>query len=77
MKFKIGDKVRILPSAIDINVAETEIGKIVEVVDVYTSCNEYEVKAFSKKYSPWWVRKCDIAPAIKVGQQLVFDFMEK
>jgi len=78
MKFKIGDKVRILPSAIDINVAEEEVGKVVEITEVYEGYSgyDYTVSAFSKRYGDWWMRERDIASALMVGQQLVFDFME-
>ncbi|KKN73116.1 hypothetical protein LCGC14_0404250 [marine sediment metagenome] len=74
-KFKVGDKVRILPSAIDINVAESEVGamgKIITVRNQESIC----VDTVTKKYLFWVVRGRDIEPVIKVGQQLQFDFMK-
>ncbi len=76
MKFKVGDKVKILPSAVDINVAGSEIGEIGIVVYVYAE-EEYSIKTASGYYEEWWVRARDIAPAIIKGQQLLFDFMQQ
>ena len=74
-KFKIGDKVRILPSAVNVNVAQSEIGKIGVITIVYSG-GDCILKTASKKYSDWWVRGIDITPAMIKGQQLLFSFME-
>lgn len=76
MIFNVGDKVRILPSAVDINVAEDEIGKIGIVLNTYYF-GDMTIDTISKKYGPWFVREQDISPAFTVGQQLLFDFMEQ
>lgn len=76
MKFKIGDKVKILQSAIVIGVAEEEIGKIGVILRIDRGADEILVETTTIRYSPWYVGENDIAPAIKVGQQLLFNFME-
>ena len=75
MKFKIGDKVRILPSAMLTGVSETEIGKVVKI----TKMNFLDCIMISDSrgdtYGCWAVNYDDIAPVIVKGQQLLFDFM--
>ena len=79
-KFKVGDKVRILPSAIDIGVFKSELGGIGVVIDCYymdiyirvymdNVCKETGCR------KEWAVRSDQIELFIKVGQQLLFAFM--
>lgn len=75
MKFKVGDKVKILPSATIIGVRESEVGKTVEIKSMY-SVNELMVSdSRGGGYGCWCVKDYDIAPIIVKGQQLLFDFM--
>ena len=78
MKFKIGDKVRILPSAATIGVLKSEVGKIVKITGISIfSTNDIMISdSRGDAYGCWCVNEYDIAPAIKVGQQLLFEFME-
>jgi len=80
MKFKVGDKVKILPSAVGIGVLEEAIGKAGIITDcsylgryirVYMD-NVCSIKGYRRD---WAVNESDIAPVIVVGQQLLFDFM--
>ena len=75
-KFKVGDKVRILPSAIDINVVESEIGKTGVIIEI-NSPNCIIVDTSSHTYGSWIVGSDDITSVIKKGQQLLFPFMEE
>lgn len=75
-KFKVGDKVRILPSAMDINVVESEIGKIGEIIRI-DGPEFIIVNTDSDRYGSWIVNNNDITLAIKRGQQLLFAFMEE
>ena len=81
LKFKIGDKVRILPSATSIGVAEDEVGKM-GVITGYHSPDEIivlmdKIRKENGYRIDWIVESSQIEPAIKVGQQLVFDFMQQ
>ena len=82
-KFKKGDKVRVLPSAIRMGVYGGEVGKTGIIVG--RDCFDY-LRVYMDKLSTignhtekrtWSVNWDDIEPVVKVGQQLVFDFMEK
>ena len=76
-KFKIGDKVKILPSATIIGVWEGEVGKTVLIRSIYNESNGIMVtNSRGGEYGCWCVNLYDIAPAIKVGQQLLFAFMK-
>ncbi len=80
MKFKVGDRVRILPSAIDIMVAEDEVGKI-GVITLYDSTKNIIVlmdkpRRESGYRVDWCVDSSQIEPVIKIGQQLMFSFMK-
>ena len=77
MKFKIGDKVRILPSAVDGGVSKMAVGKI--GIITYCSPGSYFCVLMDyerEKGGTWAVYPCHMEPAIKVGQQLLFNFME-
>lgn len=80
MGFKIGDKVRILVSAVDIGVAINEVGKM-GVVTLYHSSDEIivfmdKIRKESGYRVEWIVNSSQIEPVVKVGQQLLFSFMD-
>jgi len=75
-KFKIGQKVRILPSAEVIGVLKSEVGKIVEIRDMFGSGDIRISDSRGDGHACWSVGSEDIAPVIEVGQQFLFDFME-
>lgn len=76
MKFKVDDKVKILPSAIEINVAESEVGKTGVIVEILDK-NRIYIETTTEKFGYWVVGEKDIALVTKVGQQLLFSFMEE
>jgi len=70
---KVGDKVRILPSAISVWVDELSIGHVCEVVDI-CGPNDILVKDGNRQ----WGLGCEHwEPYIKKDEQLVFDFMKE
>ena len=77
MKFKKGDKVRVIgPVACANNVywplkMYKTINKIYKVIEVYHNNNRYFLS------SGYFYPNVSIEPAIKVGQQLLFPFMEE
>lgn len=71
MKFKIGDRVRVLPSAVYIGVREREIDKVVEVRRIINLDEIMIEDSRGSGYGCWCVRRCDIIPFIKKGQQLL------
>ena len=73
MKFKIRDKVKILPSAVDIGVSRSEVGTIQTVTYIMDSTT---IVITDSSGGEWWVEPDQIEQAIKVGQQLLFNFME-
>lgn len=79
MKFKIGDKVLLLPGVVlDDGVATYAVGKTGKVIKAYP---EYYLVHMDKPgkndYTHTWaVDECNIAPIIVKGQQLIFSFME-
>ncbi len=78
-KFKVGDKVRILPSAVDINVWKEEIGKVGKVTFMWDELGLISIQMFypcKGGIHNWSVNPDQIEPVIKVGQQLVFNFMK-
>lgn len=83
MNFKIGDKVRILPSAKKIGVHSDELGKVGEVVSFETTTTTLRVKmdkpctiCNQTLRNIWYLKPYQIIPVVVVGQQLVFEFME-
>ena len=77
MNFKVGDKVKILPSATIIGVRKSEVGKTVLIRGIYNESDSIMVTdSRGEGYGYWSVNSYDIAPVIKVGQQLTFSFME-
>lgn len=78
MKFKIGDKVRILPSAVGGGVDEIAVGKI--GVITYHAPEHYFCVLMDyerERGGTWAVYPCQMEPVIKVGQQLLFSFMSE
>ena len=76
MKFKIGDKVKILPSAVDGGVGERNVGKIGVITyhasgDYFCVLMDYD----SRDGLTWAVYPNQMEHVIKVGQQLLFSFM--
>lgn len=74
-KFKKGDKVRILPSAMDVSVLEVAIGKT-GVITRYSSSDSIIVRMDKSRRLDgyrdiWSVSSSQIEPVIKVGQQLL------
>ncbi len=74
LKFKVGDKVKILPSAVDIGVSKSEVGTTQTILRVE---NLDTIIITSSDGGSWDVYSDDIIPVIVIGQQLLFDFMEK
>jgi len=67
-KFKIGDKVRLLPSIVTRCVLASEIGKIGTIIQI-TSYGSLIVR--TDKYSGWGLQECDVVPFFEKGQQLL------
>ena len=75
MKFKKGDRVRVLPSAVDVSVPEDEVGKTGIITNYHSlklilvlmdkPCMENGHRC------DWCVESHHIEPMIKVGQQLL------
>ena len=78
MKFKVGDKVKILPSAVVIGVLASEVGKVVKIRGIYNGIDGIMISdSRGDTYGCWAVNYDDIAPVIVKGQQLLFDFMQQ
>ena len=81
---KIGDRVIILPSALDISVHHYSIGKTAEVTNLCTSMafrgyipgHVYEVRVKEGR-NGWRLRDCDFEECMPVGKQLVFDWFKE
>jgi len=78
MKFKIGDKVRILPSAVDGGVSEKAVGKTGVITyhvpgDYFCVLMDYE----RERGGTWVVYPCQMEPVVVIGQQLLFEFMQQ
>ena len=85
---KVGDKVIILPSAVDISVPGCSVGNTVIVYEMpedkqFWNCGyrgyTYEVRVHEEKhrYRLWRLRDCDFEECVPVGKQLEFDFMKE
>ena len=75
MNFKKGDKVRILPSAVDASVPEDEVGKT-GIITNYHSLKLILVLMDKPRMEnghrfDWCIESHQIEPIIKVGQQLL------
>lgn len=74
MKFKIGDKVKILPSAVAIGIYESEVGTIQTILQIISSTT---IVITASDGGCWHVDPEDITTAVVKGQQLLFDFMQQ
>lgn len=75
MKFKIGDRVKILPSVMNVGLPEDEVGKIVRVTGGY-GLDIYISDSRGDKYGSWSVYDYDIVLVPEIWEQLTFSFME-
>ena len=69
--FKVGDKVKILPSARDVGVYDESINKIGVIVKIYS----YGTILVRESKYIWSIDEHHIEPVIPVGAQLMFPFM--
>ena len=85
MKFKVGDKVRIIKVG---GLPPCELGKVGVMIDphVYNGRGYKEVYAKIDMGRPrrphelqtcWWIMEKNLELAVQKGQQLLFDFMEE
>ncbi len=74
MKFKIGDRVIILPSATRIGVWEERVGNIA-VISELNFMNEYIL--IEEEGYVWSVKRSHIKRIAIKGEQLLFAFMEE
>ena len=74
MKFKVGDKVKLLPSVVSAGVMASEVGKI-GIVTFVGRLGGVHVKTSRLNRLSWCLLEYNIAPAVKVGQQLLFEFI--
>lgn len=73
-KFKIGDKVRILPPATYEGISEAEVGTIQTILKIL----EPTIIVITDSNNPdgeWWINPCNMELTSEVGEQLVFEFM--
>ncbi len=75
-KFKKGDKVRILPSAVYCGVDEYAVGKKGKIVGCYREQHYFYVLMDYDFYTMWALQPNQMEPAVTIGQQLLFDFMK-
>lgn len=80
MKFKKGDKVRILPSAVDVNVDTRAVDKTGVVITGDGAGNSIRVLMDKPNIVggyriDWMVNDTQIELAVKPGEQLLFAFM--
>ena len=67
-KFKVGQKVKLLPSIVTRCISGSEIGKI----GVITAINTFgTILVKTDKYNGWCVQEDNIVPAMIKGQQLL------
>lgn len=77
LKFKVGDKVRILPSAKSVDgVAAGAVNRTGKIRSVCPTYYAIVMDDEPNDFLAWAVSEHCLVPAIEVGQQLVFDFME-
>ena len=70
MKFKVGDKVRILPSAVDIGVDESEVGEVVKIKKIEPDGLRIS-DSRGQGMICWYVSESDVAHVMKIGEQLL------
>ena len=73
MKFKVGDKVRVLPCAVSAGMREDEVGTLQIVVKILHPTTVLITDSVS---GHWWVGPDKIKLVSRVGEQLVFSFMK-
>ena len=85
MKFKAGDKVRIINTG---GLPPCDLSKVGVMIDpdIYHSTGSEEVHTKIDMGRPrrrldpetcWWIREKNLELAVQKGQQLLFDFMEE
>ncbi len=81
MRFKVGDKVKILPSALDVAVWKEEVGKIGRAISIFPQGNGSQ-RLYVKMLNPcvgklrqWSMSNRHVVLIPKVGRQLMFSFM--
>lgn len=80
-KFKVGDKIKILPTAVNIGVGKDEVGKVGIIIDNLFLDKYIQVLMDKPRWGwnrrwNWAMSPSDAIPFIKPGQQLLFSFME-
>ena len=73
MKYKVGDRVRIISSVFGLH-----CNHICTIIKVMSENESYPYRVRDDKGS--WnclMLDCELKPAIEIGQQLEFDFMEE
>jgi hypothetical protein len=78
-KFKVGDKVRILPSAVAGGVDKTDVGKIGRITGWFEGGGYFTVvmNHWTTLVWSWAVYPNQMEHAVEIGAQLVFDFMSE
>lgn len=80
-KFKVGDRVRILPSAASDGVASRAFNKTGKIITTDYHHFIYAVYMDNEQYNnggwEWVVSSCNLIPSIRKGQQLLFPFMSE
>jgi len=80
MKFKVNDRVKILPSATETGVLNSEVGKIGIVIATHDFTDGSQILLVQMlnlcrgKYQKWTISSRYIDIATKIGEQLLFDF---
>lgn len=85
MKFKVNDKIKILPPATSVGVESEDVGKVGVISHINEDANErrgiyvqmQEVCKARKCICRWNVGTEMIEPYPRKGEQLLFDFMEQ
>lgn len=78
MRFKAGQKVKILPSAVDNGVSKAAVGKTGKIIDdtsTYFLVKMDKPRDGCTSVDIWAVWPNEITPALVKGQQFLFDFM--
>ena len=78
MKFKVGDKVRLLPSATESFISEKDVGKMGRIIAYQKPFNTFKVKMDRWRWDSdlsWVVRSDQMELVIETGQML-FNFMK-
>jgi len=73
---KVGDKIKVLPSAIDACVPKRMIGETVKITYIFENPFPFLVYIVYDN-TTWGLRGIDFEPVVKVGEQLLFPFMQE